>query len=227
MKLRNYALSKSWPDLPSSDVRRLSWRILSLAESGYTALATISTLYFLYEGGYRNLSERFSQISLATMRPSSSREVSYEFMNRQMAWHAFTEFLLFALPLGHWTRTFKKMRRRVSAHFGKLYTLRSELLPAVSREFLEPSGAQCTICAERAFNVSSSLVSVNLRYQHPIQTPYVTSCGHRYCYFCISEKILRAAEEDSYWECLVCSRPVYNILRVQEDHHDGEDSVGV
>ena len=49
---------------------------------------------------------------------------------------------------------------------------------------------------------------------HPLTTPYRTSCGHIYCYTCIAEKMLRAADEDGGpWECLRCGNPVLGAER--------------
>src|SRR5712691_10162345 len=44
---------------------------------------------------------------------------------------------------------------------------------------------------------------------YPLVTPYRTSCGHVYCYTCVAEKMIRAADEGGGpWECLRCGTPV-------------------
>jgi peroxin-2 len=49
---------------------------------------------------------------------------------------------------------------------------------------------------------------------HPLTTPYRTSCGHVYCYICVAEKMLRAADESrGAWECLRCGKPVLGAER--------------
>lgn len=57
----------------------------------------------------------------------------------------------------------------------------------------------------------------------PITTPYCTSCGHVYCYFCLSQRMIRAAtDEDARadgqegWECLRCTSIVKSCSRVEE-----------
>lgn len=93
---------------------------------------------------------------------------------------------------------------------------------------------QCAICAEDAsFSIidprpdthtatsvtlatSSSLASTNDPPRFPIQTPYVSSCGHVYCYVCLSERMLRAADDGELgWECLRCEAIVISAGRVQ------------
>ena len=49
---------------------------------------------------------------------------------------------------------------------------------------------------------------------HPLTTPYRASCGHVYCYTCVAEKLLRAADEGGGpWECLRCGMPVLGAER--------------
>jgi peroxin-2 len=49
---------------------------------------------------------------------------------------------------------------------------------------------------------------------HPLTTPYRASCGHIYCYTCVAEKLLRAADEGGGpWECLRCGMPVLGAER--------------
>jgi peroxin-2 len=49
---------------------------------------------------------------------------------------------------------------------------------------------------------------------HPLTTPYHASCGHIYCYTCVAEKLLRAADEGGGpWECLRCGMPVLGAER--------------
>ena len=96
---------------------------------------------------------------------------------------------------------------------------------------------QCAICAENAtFNFDLSeppnlftnvaLESVDLDSsdqssytddpKYPIYTPYQTSCGHIYCYSCIAERIMRAADEsddNQHWACLRCREKVTEAHR--------------
>lgn len=48
---------------------------------------------------YRTIADRILNMRLVPSHKLVKRDVSYEFMNRQMVWHNFTEFLLFLLPL--------------------------------------------------------------------------------------------------------------------------------
>jgi peroxin-2 len=98
---------------------------------------------------------------------------------------------------------------------------------------------QCAICAENAsFNlnlvdaitpltVPSEPPSITARSRdepppYSITTPYVTSCGHIYCYHCIAEHLVRAADDrttgkDGQWECLRCTESVRSCSRLEAD----------
>jgi len=270
-RIRAYALSNAWPDAPSSDRRRKAWEMLTRLESAHSLLALLNFVSFLWNGRYRTVSDRLLQMQLISARRLSKREVSYEFMNRQMVWHAFTEFLLFLLPL---VKT--KALRRYLAQLTSQLTL-SSLLPAPVRALagIQPSGKdvlsgrsrkgkyyslpldQCAIChadASTSSNIAdasnsltsfatSSYSSTNKEPPlesdnaeedpptHPIHTPYVTSCGHTYCYVCITGRLMRTADDRSgigpggtHWECLRCNEGVSSADRIEMELEEGSAS---
>jgi peroxin-2 len=49
-RIRIYALSRAWPDAPSSDIRRKAWSVLTRIESGYDMLSLASFVVFLCDG---------------------------------------------------------------------------------------------------------------------------------------------------------------------------------
>lgn len=69
---------------------------------------------------------------------------------------------------------------------------------------------------------------------YPIHNPYMTSCGHVYCYYCISERIMRAAEDRSgigqggtQWECLRCGDGVTSADRIEAEAEGPDYESGV
>lgn len=60
---------------------------------------------------------------------------------------------------------------------------------------------------------------------HPIYSPYITSCGHIYCYHCVAERLIRTADEaedDLGWECLRCGDNVKSADRYIVDISESE-----
>ncbi|KAJ7228520.1 Pex12 amino terminal region-domain-containing protein [Mycena pura] len=250
-RLRSHALSRAWPDAPSSDRRRKIWALLVSLESTHSLAALLSFIAFLWDGRFRTVADRLLNMRLIPSRRLVKRNVSYEFMNRQMVWHAFTEFLLFVLPLIN----ARSIRRQVSR-------LTALLIPTSLSSFFNPTRAnthvrgkywnlpreQCAICAENASfslslaepsNAFTSLATTMAPVTasdsqtpdtdmepplHPIHTPYLTSCGDVYCYHCIAERMMRAADEEEgqKWECLRCGQPVQSADRLVAE----VDSVG-
>jgi len=99
---------------PSPPIRTLS-RLTSLLSSTHSLLALLSFVIFLINGRYRTLLDRLLQLRLVTASSHVSRKVSFEYLNRQLVWHAFTEFLLFVLPLvgiSRWRRWINRAWRR-------------------------------------------------------------------------------------------------------------------
>ncbi|KAI0053013.1 hypothetical protein FA95DRAFT_1601369 [Auriscalpium vulgare] len=296
-RIRGRALSKAWPDAPSSDRRRKAWDLLTRLETLHGVLALGSFVSFLWDGRYRTLADRLLGMQLVPARPLIRRDVSYEFMNRQMVWHAFTvskpvpslanfrvirspqEFLLFILPL----LPHRTLRRAFSTGLSAVthpLTALPILLPARARALMgmsEASGedsklptpphgkywhlssAECAVCHENAAvnlnlsepanalaqasgtgfyapsasqGTSTGALDSDEPPAHPITTPYAASCGHTYCYACIAERMLRAADEGTGpWECLRCGVAVHLAQRVQVDEMywasegEGEGSV--
>ncbi|KAH8830470.1 Pex12 amino terminal region-domain-containing protein [Flagelloscypha sp. PMI_526] len=159
-RIRSYALSHSWSEAPTRDYRRRAWEMLSSLETASSSIILLNFIGFLWSGRYRTVVDRITGMALVPASKLAHREVSYEFMNRQMVWHAFTEFLLFALPLVN----AKTLRQRISRAYTHLSP--ALLLPPSVRQSLnmnEPSPApsvptrgpfwslprdQCAICAE-------------------------------------------------------------------------------
>jgi peroxin-2 len=59
---------------------------------------------------------------------------------------------------------------------------------------------------------------------HPINTAYMTSCGHLYCYVCLSDAMLRARDDGGApWECLRCAQLVTWSERAEVDGTSSAD----
>lgn len=227
-RFRMYALTHAWPDAPSKDTRRKVWDGLTRCETAYDTVSLISFIAFLYSGRYRTITDRLLRLRLVSAQRTVSKQVSYEFMNRQMVWHAFTEFLIFLLPLIN-TRI---LRRRLNRTYEQILTWTKRALyldtthPDKGRsnngKYFRLPDDQCAICVENAgFLPSASIQSfypdnpTKPGSNYPLNTPYITSCQHKYCYVCIADRLLRAVDGgETSWECLRCGSAVVTTQRV-------------
>ena len=168
---------------------------------------------FLFNGHYRTLLDRILGLRLAPSRSQLSRQVSFEYLNRQLVWHAFTEFLLFFLPLvgiSRWRRWLSRVWRKI----------KSSVSDSGADDELEKRGElaflperTCAICyrdqnptsasEDEVLAFSSSSGGVIGSAQTDIINPYeAVPCRCVYCFVCIATKL--DAEEGDGWRCLRC-----------------------
>lgn len=121
----------------------------------------LNFLHFLQKGKFATLTERLLGIRAVFSKRQCARQVGYEYMNRELLWHGFADFLIFLLPLVN----VKKLKMNVSSWF-------------VSQERLhgnDSSAIQCKECA--------------ICSEWPIM-PHTIGCPHVFCYYCIKSNYL-------------------------------------
>ncbi|KAL1963716.1 hypothetical protein VTN77DRAFT_7920 [Rasamsonia byssochlamydoides] len=204
-------------DEPSRETRLLS-RITNLVSTTHSIAAFISFLVFLVNGRYRTLIDRILRIRLAPPSSQVSREVSFEYLNRQLVWHAFTEFLLFLLPLvgiSRWRRWVSRAWRKTVAAIrasdeddgaaekrGQLAFLPERTCAICYQEQNPTSTSESDL-----LGASASAGGIIGSAQTDITNPYETvPCGCIYCFVCITGKL--EAEEGEGWICLRCGELV-------------------
>ena len=200
------------------NVRLLS-RISSLLSTSHSIAAFVSFLVFLVNGRYRTLIDRLLRLRLAPPANQVSREVSFEYLNRQLVWHAFTEFLLFLLPLvgiSRWRRWLARAWRKVKSvartsgdgnaddevKRGELAFLPERTCAICYHDQNPTSTTENEILA-----ATSSSGGVIGSAQTDITNPYETiPCGCLYCFVCIASRL--EAEDGEGWICLRCGELV-------------------
>ncbi|KAK4147807.1 peroxisomal biogenesis factor 2 [Dichotomopilus funicola] len=200
---------------PTPTIQRLSnWS--STLSTVHASAAFASFVVFLLHGRYRTLLDRVLRMRLAPPTSQVSREVSFEYLNRQLVWHAFTEFLLFVLPLigiNKWrrwlARTWRKTKKIMSTS-----TSADGAGDEKKGEFSFLPERTCAICYQDQNSVSNendlmaaTSSGVVGSAQTDITNPYETvPCGCIYCFVCLTTRIER--EEGEGWGCLRCGELV-------------------
>ncbi|EPS40362.1 hypothetical protein H072_5816 [Dactylellina haptotyla CBS 200.50] len=192
------------------------YRTLSRAMTNLTTIHSIasfvSLLTFLSNGRYRTLLDRVLRMKLVTPTRHVRREVSFEYLNRQLVWHAFTEFLLFILPIvgiARWRRWLGKLWRKAVVLIRRSRGMdEEEAAPSSNNGVLGflPERT-CAIC----YSESSPEDVLNnpggaggAASSNDVTNPYeAVECGHVYCYVCLASKI--ELEEGEGWSCLRCN----------------------
>ena len=195
---------------PSLAVQRLS-TFTTWASTTHSIASFASFLVFLVNGRYRTLTDRLLRLRLVASSNQVSREISFEYLNRQLVWHAFTEFLLFVLPLvgiGRWRRWLSKAWKRTTTALSA-EEKDGEPVKTGSLAFLPEQ--TCAICyqnhnptSEAELLGANTLGSATTDIVNPYQT---IPCGCIYCYVCLATKL--EAEEGDGWSCLRCGELVH------------------
>ena len=225
-KWEEYLLSASEDyTVPESPKLQLMSRLSELAGSVHDVTSLASFLVFLINGRYRTITDRILRLRLTPTSHSTSREVSFEYLNRQLVWHAFTEFLLFLLPLvgiSRWRRilgrSWRKLRTTIfsllgrsptandmdeeSAKTGELGFLPERTCAICYRDQNPTTASEADIMASSAGGggvVGSATTDITNPYE-------AMTCGCIYCFACIAQRI--ANEEGEGWACLRCGETV-------------------
>ncbi len=110
-KWQDHMTSLSYSDMPSRDPRRLLWKLTDASQRVWSAVVLANFAVFLADGKFRSVADRMLGMRLTYAQRTMNRNVSFEFLNRQLVWHAFTEFLLFLLPLVRPKRLFRRLMK--------------------------------------------------------------------------------------------------------------------
>lgn len=228
-------------DEPSPTVRKLT-KLSSAISNIHSTAALVSFLVFLVNGRYRTLLDRILRLRLAPPTSQVSREVSFEYLNRQLVWHAFTEFLLFVLPLvgiSRWRRWLSRAWRKTKSI---MQSGGADEDDTKSGEFSFLPERTCAICYQgqnstltsEAEIVAASAAAGGVigSAQTDITNPYETiPCGCIYCFVCLAGCL--EAEEGEGWVCLRCGEIVKeckpwsgDVLEEVSKHASGWKSVG-
>ncbi|KAK3941054.1 peroxisomal biogenesis factor 2 [Diplogelasinospora grovesii] len=193
-------------------VQRLA-RLTSTIGNLHALAAFASFCVFLLHGRYRTLLDRVLRMRLAPPTSQVSREVSFEYLNRQLVWHAFTEFLLFVLPLvgiNRWRRWLSRTWRKTKDIITTTGTDKDAQKKDGEYAFLPER--TCAICYQdqNTANTEADVLAAAAAKsgvvgsaQTDVTNPYeAIPCGCIYCFVCLATRIER--EEGEGWNCLRC-----------------------
>lgn len=164
-------------------------KFLHWLETSIKIASLTNFLVFLRRGHYQLLLERILGFRAYFTKQPTLRQLSYEYMNRELLWHGFAEFLFFLLPLIN--------VQRLKNSIKKVFR------PAVPTSASPPSQkdmAYCVVCAL------------------PPCVPHTMGCRHVFCYYCIMGNVLADARF-SCPECGMSTDSSGNVyvLKIKEE----------
>ncbi|OZJ05698.1 hypothetical protein BZG36_01414 [Bifiguratus adelaidae] len=220
---------QGWGDEEEETTKKRIWTAMQRGERLFRAVSLVNFLFFLWSGKYRTIIERFLSMRMVYQVRSMNRQVSFEFLNRQLVWHAFTEFLMFIVPLVN----IEKLKLRAQRMILPESYLASQ---AKAQGFAALPETTCAICYQEdtgdAVGNTGGIGMATQTTSNMVTNPHVTNCGHKYCYWCIKTKLVVYEGE---WACLRCGERIKEIQPVSDkveepeglgqegDGDDGED----
>ncbi|XP_022090389.1 peroxisome biogenesis factor 2-like isoform X1 [Acanthaster planci] len=164
------------------------WKALYLFEKLLSVASLVNFLVFLQDGRYQFLHERLLGIRAQFAQRQVARQVSFEFMTRELLWHGFAEFLFFVLPFINFRRVRNFLQRKL---FRPSPTAGVKVELALRRD--QRLYKECAVCGEWP------------------TTPRHIGCQHVFCYYCVQSNFLA----DPAYTCPLCSHPVDDVTNIQ------------
>ena len=164
-----------------------SERITDILNSLLKLTQCVNFCSFLLHGVYPSLTERFIGLNMLSLEPQSLRQPSYDFMNREIIWYGFSEFLFFVLPEINFFALRNYVRRKLASVGIKRFNIESQQ----SREL--PWQYKCSHCK-----------------CCPILPQVASGCGHVFCYYCVGANLMA----DNRYPCDLCGEIVEGFNHV-------------
>ncbi|CAH2356033.1 hypothetical protein CLIB1423_44S00122 [[Candida] railenensis] len=216
-KFESYLYSKDEAEISATRSKGILQRALNFLVKNRDKLLTkinetlkivnlLNFILFLVNGKFPTVVHRLLGISLTPVVTDllkfNGDNVNFEFQNRQLVWNVMTEFLVFILPLLKLKSMRRRFNRLVSGGKKELnYGNESKITPYTNLPI-----SQCAICIENSVK-ERSRPSTATDGLFPITNPYITNCGHIYCYVCISTRFNAMEISDGENDiCLRCSK---------------------
>ncbi|QFZ30198.1 putative peroxisomal biogenesis factor [Clavispora lusitaniae] len=171
-----------WEKIKTSVVSRRA-NLLKFVDNTVKLMKLANFVAFIVYGRFPTLLYRVLGVIptpiVADLLKFNGDNVNFEFQNRQLVWNVMTEFLVFILPLLQLNKVKKAFKRLVASTTNKR---NSSALVDLKSKYSELPESQCAICCEEREATGTKVASTE------VTNPFVTNCGHIFCYICIATR---------------------------------------
>jgi len=130
-RLQRISIQQRWADLPEDNLKKRVWKLMEFTEKWMDILTFLNFVVFLRNGKYYHLVDRLICARLVYVQKRMNPPHDMEFLNRQVVWQTFTEFVLFFMSI---------------VSFQSLTSRLSKLLPLKRSKENELPPHMCAIC---------------------------------------------------------------------------------
>lgn len=235
-KLISFTYSEEATELEASNpilgfLLRKIMNYLPIIEAGSSFFEVANRIVFFALGDYTTLFYRLFRIRHERLNDSgvsfasNPQSISYEFQDRQLIWNAFTEFITNVSDIKMpkfvqraWRKALIKVMKRDKKSVGSSMAFEGVNANEGKNEsmFRFLPERCCAICYVEDTSLTKNIDG------DLITNPFVTNCGHIYCYFCLMKVMDKALKSDEClgnydeddsdqfkkWSCLRCNEKV-------------------
>lgn len=164
-------------------------KVVSFLNDSLKIVNLLNFVLFILNGKFPSLVDRVLGITLTPivndLLKYNGDNVNFEFQNRQLVWNVLTEFLVFILPV----LQVNKIKKNLVKAFGSITNKNPNTATTLPTEtsFSNLSVSQCAICYQKS-NIETSSNNSATVSSCLITNPFITNCGHVYCYVCIATR---------------------------------------
>lgn len=190
-KTMRFMNDSGYNDFDETNYKKRIYKLLTKLSLFIRCLSLFHLIFFLFDGKYRSLIDRFCGIKMKYINNNLNRFVSFDFMNQQIVWNDISNFLLFILPL---------------INFHKISMFISQTVTNIKYLFIKPSSKQMSE-KEKMDNNNNDNIIPNDKCPicgiSPITIPCKANCSgqHIYCYYCLSASLLN---QGGRMRCPIC-----------------------
>jgi len=98
-RLHRFSIHERWSEFPDEHWKKKLWRLMEFSEKVVDILTFLNFVVFLRDGRYSNLIDRLLCMRLVYIQRRMNRPHDMEFLNRQVVWQGFTEFVIFFMSI--------------------------------------------------------------------------------------------------------------------------------
>ncbi|KAK9499040.1 hypothetical protein O3M35_003555 [Rhynocoris fuscipes] len=161
-----------------------AYKIIDYCELAVNIANILYFIKFIRQGGASTFLEYLLGLKPISTVPSSSRNIGYSFMARELIWHGLIELLVLVIPMIN----YHALKRRFKKYINFTATeQRKETVEELNKENLK-----CAVCKDFLI------------------LPHHMGCSHLFCYYCLLSHRLA----DKKFECPICgfSNPEASII---------------
>lgn len=177
-RMRHYLTMSAYGGYSLGTIQRTMYNIYGYCDTIYNTASLFNLISFMHNSRYSTLADRMLSLRYVYIRARVNRQISFDFMNQQLAWNTLIEFIMYIYPFI--TSTINAIQ--LKSYLSTISLLNNNTYSTTHSDHTYTLQTTCPICSAQPCNI-----------------PYQSSCGCIYCYYCIASNKMATSR-------MVCNR---------------------